>query len=82
VEQMDSDQEELRSFVTKIEAALAPGFAEVLSEETRKTQRALLVLSFLLLLVVLEAINSPVTLSSLASGLPEQARTPPSCYSV
>src|SRR3954454_18734602 len=54
---MNPDQEELRTFVAKVEAALAPGFSEVLSEETRKAQRALLVLSFLLLLVVLGAVR-------------------------
>jgi hypothetical protein len=54
---MISDQEELRAFAAKVETALAPGFAEVLSEETRKAQRALLVLSFLLFLVVLGAVK-------------------------
>src|SRR5262249_52242802 len=53
---MESD-EELTSFVARVEAALTPGFSEVLSEETRKTQRALMILSFLLLLVALGAIQ-------------------------
>ena len=54
---MSDQQAELQAFVARFESTLAPGFAEVLSDETRKAQRALLVLAFCLLLIALEAIR-------------------------
>jgi hypothetical protein len=54
---VDPESKEVRTFVAKVEAALAPGFGEVLTEETRKVQKALLILSFVILLIAFDAIQ-------------------------
>ncbi len=72
-----TEADEMREFVGKVEVTLEPAFAEVLSEETRKSQRALLVLSFLLLLIARGAVqfSGEVELAGLKFAGPTAAHT-------
>jgi hypothetical protein len=52
-----NDPAELRELVIRAQPFLQPGFSELLSEETRKAQRSLLVVAFGLVLLAAEAIT-------------------------
>ena len=53
----DSQRAEFRTFVERIVPLLAPSYGEILTEETRKTQRILLAIAGLLYLLTLEVVN-------------------------
>ena len=54
---MTTDREALLGFASRVDTALQPGFSEILSEETRKTQRFLLVVCFALFLIAFSAVK-------------------------
>src|SRR6266481_2427610 len=57
IDQDAADYDEMRQFLSRAEPMLQPAFAEILSDETRKSQRSLLVLSLLVMLLALGALR-------------------------